>query len=83
MFHDLPENDPNISTDELTLLKRETKQTTSAVRLNLLVNYKYIMSEECFVALDNLILDSVVRVTRKNGHTGIQKYTSENRISML
>ncbi|VDM94113.1 unnamed protein product [Onchocerca ochengi] len=31
LFHDLPENDPNISTDELTLLKCETKQATKFV----------------------------------------------------
>ncbi|CAG9533493.1 unnamed protein product [Cercopithifilaria johnstoni] len=45
-FHDLPENDPNITTDELTLLKRETKQAMSTV-----VPWRHILSSRAVWAI--------------------------------
>ncbi|VDO50309.1 unnamed protein product, partial [Brugia timori] len=46
MFYDLPENDPNISTDELTLLKRETKQAASSI-----VPWRRILSSKAVWAI--------------------------------
>ncbi|EJW78960.1 major facilitator superfamily transporter [Wuchereria bancrofti] len=46
MFHDLPENDPNISTDELTLLKRGTKQAASSI-----VPWRRILSSKAVWAI--------------------------------
>ncbi|KAL3981934.1 Major Facilitator Superfamily protein [Acanthocheilonema viteae] len=45
-FHDMPENDPNITTDELTLLKRETKQAVNPV-----VPWKHILSSRAVWAI--------------------------------
>ncbi|KAM3726549.1 Sialin [Dirofilaria immitis] len=46
IFHDFPENDPNISTDELTLLKRETKQATRFI-----VPWRHILSNRAVWAI--------------------------------
>ncbi|KAK6110171.1 Major Facilitator Superfamily protein [Brugia pahangi] len=46
MFYDLPENDPNISTDELALLKRETKQAASSI-----VPWRRILSSKAVWAI--------------------------------
>uniref|UniRef100_A0A0R3S1V7 Sialin n=1 Tax=Elaeophora elaphi TaxID=1147741 RepID=A0A0R3S1V7_9BILA len=45
-FHDLPEDDPNITTDELTLLKRETKQSTNSI-----IPWRYILSSRAVWAI--------------------------------